>query len=482
MTCRVWTNRPTAFVLAMLIFVVGVPTDGSAQAVGDALAQNDGGGSVTDARGAADNLDVTGKLYGGKSSAMDIVKRQHAPRREAAKAVPKTGDWFEDWIKGPSVLGDWGGYRQKAEDLGFTFSGFSATDLLTNTSGGERKSFAAANSTLLALDIDFEKLVGLPGFLIHSEAWWAGGNNLSGSNRIGNLFNVATAYTPNGLYLAQLYAEQKLFDDKFMLQAGRMTTANNFASLPVSADYVSVATDALPVSLPVNTLPFTAPPSTQWGSVATVTPIPQIQLTAGVYAANRRSSELNGTNGVDFGLDFERGVMPVGQVAYLREQHKGDTGLPGTYYLGGFYAGDKYSQLDGGPQKDGNYGFYAMGQQMVYREGGPGSSEGLTPWLSVTYQPKESINLLPVFIAGGAVYEGLIPGRDTDTTAVAVYYGKLSSDVEDTTGETVLEVNYTFWATPWLGITPDFQYVFNPSGGSSSNDAAVFGGQINFIF
>jgi porin len=466
----------------MLIFVVGVPTDGSAQAVGDALAQNDGGGSVTDARGAADNLDVTGKLYGGKSSAMDIVKRQQAPRREAANAVPKTGDWFEDWIKGPSVLGDWGGYRQKAEDLGFTFSGFSATDLLTNTSGGQRKSFAAANSTLMALDIDFEKLVGLPGFLIHSEGWWAGGNNLSGASRIDNLFNVATAYTPNGYYLGQLYAQQELFDKQLRLQAGRMTTANNFASLPISANYVSVATNGIPVSLPVNTLPFTAPPATQWGSVATVTPIPQIQLTAGVYAANRRSSELNGTNGVDFGLNLSRGVMPVGQVTYLHEQNKGDTGLPGTYYLGGFYASDKYDRIDGGPQKDGNYGFYVMGQQMAYREGGPGSSEGLTPWLAVTYQPEESINLLPVFVAGGASYEGLIPGRDTDTTAVAVYYGKLSKDVQDTTGETVLEVNYTFWATPWLGLTPDFQYVFNPSGGSSNNDAAVFGGQINLIF
>jgi carbohydrate-selective porin OprB len=43
-------------------------------------------------------------------------------------------------------------------------------------------------------------------------------------------------------------------------------------------------------------------------------------------------------------------------------------------------------------------------------------------------------------------------------------------------------VNYTLWAAPWLGITPDFQYVFNPLGGPSKNDAAVFGGQILIIF
>jgi carbohydrate-selective porin OprB len=46
----------------------------------------------------------------------------------------------------------------------------------------------------------------------------------------------------------------------------------------------------------------------------------------------------------------------------------------------------------------------------------------------------------------------------------------------------VLELNYTFWAMPWLGITPDFQYVFNPGGNRSNNDAALFGGQIMVNF
>jgi carbohydrate-selective porin OprB len=54
----------------------------------------------------------------------------------------------------------------------------------------------------------------------------------------------------------------------------------------------------------------------------------------------------------------------------------------------------------------------------------------------------------------------------------------VSNALPNTTGETVVEVNYTYWALPWLGLTPDFQYVFNANGGGSNNDAAVFGGQI----
>jgi porin len=267
-----------------------------------------------------------------------------------------------------------------------------------------------------------------------------------------------------------------------VLQIGRLASANNFASLPVAADDVSAAMNGVPVSLPINTVPFTETPASQWGAVATVAPLAAIELTAGVYNADRRSSELNGTHGVDFGLNVDRGVMVIGQASYLREQAKDDRGLPGIYTIGGFHAGDRYQRIDGSGDEDSNFGFYAMGQQMVYRDGGPGSAEGPTPWLAVAYQPQQSINLLPVFLSGGAVYEGLLPGRDTDTAALAVYHGKLSNDVEDTSSETVLELNYTFWATPWLGLTPDLQYVFNPGGGSSTNDAAVFGGQIMVNF
>ena len=68
---------------------------------------------------------------------------------------------------------------------------------------------------------------------------------------------MAQAYTPSGFYLGQLYAELRLFDNALMLQAGRMATANNFATLPVALNYVSVANSPIPISLPINTVPFT---------------------------------------------------------------------------------------------------------------------------------------------------------------------------------------------------------------------------------
>ena len=174
--------------------------------------------------------------------------------------------------------------------------------------------------------------------------------------------------------------------------------------------------------------------------------------------------------------------MVISQASYLRQQAKSERGLPGIYSFGGFHAGDEYQRVEGSGDKAGNYGFYAMGQQMVYRESGPGSSEGLTLWLAVAYQPQQSINLVPVFLSSGAVYEGLIPGRDTDTTALAIYHGQLSDDLEDASAETVLELNYTFWATPWLGTTPTYNMSSIPTATAATMTRPYFGGQIMINF
>lgn len=47
---------------------------------------------------------VTGKTFGGRAATSALIKEQTKQRREAARAVPKTGEWRQDWLKGPSAL------------------------------------------------------------------------------------------------------------------------------------------------------------------------------------------------------------------------------------------------------------------------------------------------------------------------------------------------------------------------------------------
>jgi hypothetical protein len=60
-----------------------------------------------------------------------------------------------------------------------------------------------------------------------------------------------------------MYAQQKLLGDVLILQIGRMTTANNFASLPIFSQYVSFANNPIPISLTNNSLYFTSLPAVE---------------------------------------------------------------------------------------------------------------------------------------------------------------------------------------------------------------------------
>ena len=90
------------------------------------------------------------------------------------------------------------------------------------------------------------------------------------------------------------------------------------------------------------------------------------------------------------------------------------------------------------------------------------------------YDASISLHLLQA--AGGLLYHGIIPGRNHDVAAVSVIAGVFSNRAPAHGTETVIEANHRIQLTPWLYLTPDFQYVIHP------NDAAVLAGELSINF
>ena len=173
-------------------------------------------------------------------------------------------------------------------------------------------------------------------------------------------------------------------------------------------------------------------------------------------------------------------MLSVIQVTYL---NRGRTGLPGFYAVGGMYDSSKFNRVDGsGGTETGNAAAYAMFQQMIYRDGGPDSSKGLTLWGEVAVAPRASVSRLPVFGGGGITYQGLIPGRGQDAVSLGVIHGALSRDLPGTTAETVIEANYQVALVGGVSITPDLQYVIRPGGVRAVGNAFVLGAQVTLSF
>ncbi|MFO1153787.1 MAG: carbohydrate porin [Rhodospirillales bacterium] len=400
----------------------------------------------------------------------------------AGSGMPAAAETMDEWLSGDYATGDWGGMRTQLEEMGITPEITYTTDILTLLKGGvdDGNGSSYAGRAELNLNFDLEKLFGLQGSRFYIEGAWSSGQDIS-ARHIGNLFPAAQIFTGNGVRLSEMYFEQNLFDGKVSLALGRMTTENDFLASTIYENYVNGGINGTPFGVPSGQPGFTTNPFTQWGFRADYYPIEQIRAAVGIYNANDEVNA-NKEHGVDFSLDLDDGVMTVGEVDFLWNQKEEEGGLPGVAKAGFVYDNGRQPQLpDEETDKGNNYSFYASIEQMVYRESDD-PKQGLTPWAVVTYSPRESLNINPVFVGTGLVYQGLIPTRDDDVAAIGFYYGKVSNRIEDASSEKLLELAYTAQITPWFYVRPDFQYIFDPSGDASIDNAIVFGGEISIVF
>jgi porin len=383
---------------------------------------------------------------------------------------------------------DWAGLRSELSKMGIIPTAAYTAQLMGNTSGGRSPGFTYTGILQTSLYWDLDKLLRIPGLSFNIGAAWSTGKNLS-ADYIGNSFTVQSAYTSpgngtNNLTLGEMYLRQRLFHDSLTIAFGRLAPASTFATMPVLNQYVSGGINAVPGALGINDPTFTSyPPGVEWGAQAIYNVTPTLQLAAGVFNTNQ-SSARGGKGGLNFSLQQgNRGALSVVQLNYLLNHGRGDTGLPGQFSLGGFYDSNSFNGLSNpNDSESGTYGIYGMFQQMVYRDGGPSSEQGLTVWAAAVLAPKSSVNIMPYFVGGGLSYQGLIPGRDNDITSAGVIYGAFSHFIPGTTAETVIEVNYQITLNRWLSITPDMQYVIKPSGNAAIGNAFVLGAQVAINF
>jgi porin len=174
-----------------------------------------------------------------------------------------------------------------------------------------------------------------------------------------------------------------------------------------------------------------------------------------------------------------KGVLVTAQATYLYNQGPNNKGMQGQYIAGFFEDNNSFPVLpSGGLRSGGNSGFFILGQQMVYRPQGPGTSQGLTIWGAWSNSPKELVSPLPMLGGAGVCYEGLIRRRKSDVISAGWIYGKTSKWLPDSVPETLLELNYQWVAKRYITVTPDFQYIWHPIG-KNEPGSSVFGLQLN---
>ena len=428
-----------------------------------------------------------------------------APQQGAAGENSK----FQSWIGQETATGDWGGARSKLEGRGFTVSSNYTADIGGNPTGGLKQIAVYSSFLDLALAMDFEKIASIKGLALTISSFLASGRNLSAL--IGNFYGVQEIYAPGNYYFGQLDLSLSVLDDTWTFEAGRLFAGDVFATSPLWQYYLTSGVNNNLNSMPANIF-FPAFQVTSWATRVTYQPNKDWHIIAGIYDANPKVSKIN-NQGADFSFEMDSGYLAIGQLTYKHGHNPKENGLPGSFCFGSYYESSKFQDLaNPGKTWRGNYGFYLICDQMIYRGDWPeftGPShmkseasqaertrnpyhpqtaisadrpKGLTVWGGAYLAPQEHTNTQTYQLAAGLVYQGLPPNRDLDVTAFGIVMGHFSDLLDGQGIETVLEFNHRFQLGPWCYFTPDIQYIIHPNGQTNIDDALVLGMELSFNF
>ena len=406
---------------------------------------------------------------------------------------------------GNREISDFVKVRNSFAQAGINFSINYTVDILGNTAGGIDRDVHYVGLLEAAVELDFEKSLGVRGLTFYTSGYQIHGTSISGES-IGSIAAVSDIEAYPSWRLFEAWFEQKLINDTLSIRFGQIAADAEFFSSDGGGNFINstfgwstISSDNIPVGGPI--YPIATP-----GVRVAYEPNKNLILMAGLWNGDPVGPCPEGldpgqcnTNGFDFRLHDPPLVIVEGRYSY----GVGVSTLPGTLRLGAWAHFADFDDLrrdvnggllgatDGTPKiRDGNYGFYAVVDQEIYRAAGD-ENRTISVFSRVAVSPSDR-NLIDFYLDGGIVFAAPFAARPKDVFGLAVAYTGISDHASAfdrdsglsviRTHEVVLEASYTAEIARGLTLQPDFQYFWNPggkvpdaSGTKAVKDASVFG-------
>jgi porin len=281
--------------------------------------------------------------------------------------------------------------------------------------------------------------------------------------------------------LYQLWWHQRLFDDKLILQFGKLNGSGIFGNvqIPVAISDPRLQdhdiTNLLFVPVGLNPTLFgrlPAYPNTGYGAVVHYTPTKNIYVSYGLFDAN-------GVHGVQTGLDVGPGIntykLHIGELGYSwlvgEERKSGRVGVGGWWQTGELYTPSLTTE-------NGATGFYLFANQRLWYQHPDVDEAGLIGYLQFSHTDADT-QVVKTYFGAGLTGLRLVPGRPADQISLgtawswlndmpgagAFFYPDVSSESKDLgKSEFMFQVTYQttfffkaprgFWSlSPVIGYT-----------------------------
>ena len=405
-------------------------------------------------------------------------------------------------MDGKTMTGDWSGKRTVLAEQGIKLDGTIASDGSYLADGGYNAHQSPTFGTQFGLGstLDLQKLAGWDGVTVRALITARQGQSTS----LEGIQDPAAPQWANsqanwgrgnsGSRLSELYIEKNFAEQGLNVRVGRMGLGTEFNSM--ACDFQGNAFCAAQMGKWQGKLWYNTPVS-QWGARVRYQLSPELYSQLGVFEYNPENAlERHGWN-----LDTKNadGVNILSEVVWSPKNALNN--LPGSYRVGALYntADDAQNQYNIGftaksISEDRSYGGWIGFEQQLTSTGQ--GRQGLHSFGNFTFHDHTTTAVTDSQQLG-LKYIGLVDGHPNDILGLAVNRIHLNDRYRDfvnsrpVTKQSVqlnqdaeynVELNYSWYATPWLMLRPLLQYVKYPGATNQVDDAVVVGLGTKVIF
>jgi porin len=431
--------------------------------------------------------------------AADVV-----PARRPAAQTPPQSVW--DWISANSpnaISGNPGAVNVKpglgllgrvlgfGSDSGVFIGGLWSGDADYLFGGGVHpRSWDLNSLVVVGLDLDFEKLIGLPGGEFGATFLQFDGQASNPDAGVVTGYDGLTGPPPlDRSELYQLWWRQRLFHDKLAIRFGKVVPTYDFNNVarpvPVQDESLSIpaVTGLIYTPIFVNPTILGALPgyyNSAYGITTTFTPGRNWYISYGVYDGNLARGH---QTGIDVTPEFSGCYFQIGEVgtAWLL----GPEGLPGSIGLGGWGQTGKLTAGSGqqSVQQDGTEGFYAFGSQRIWLRHPGVDNSGVSGFIQFGINDSSTM-LASKYFGLGLTGFGLVPHRPADSIGAGSAWSWLNRLPGSgfRSNELILQAYYQAHVVGGIFLQPTLSYVPNPGLSNALHSATALTLQSTVLF
>jgi len=393
------------------------------------------------------------------------------------------GGVYDIWRQETLTGGFWGLNDELADkgiEVGFSITSIYQANVKGGTSTHARRG-RHSGSYDLELSADLQELAGFETGSIYMlvEGGWPDAEGID-AGAVGSAFGVnADAIGNDAMLVKELYYHGPVFSDNLTLMVGKIDFTGVFDASAYADCECTQFSNAAFVDDP--TIPF---PQYSLGAVLTYDLTDSWYIMGGIADAQADSRE-TGFRTAFYDEDYFFYALETGITAEL---DSANGAMPGAYRIGLWNDPQPKANTDlgdAGKSYRDDVGVYTSCDQMLYKENAhTEDSQGLGTFFRYGYADDKR-NDITGFWSVGFQYQGLFEGRDDDVLALGFARGGFSDKASTTYTddyESVFELYYSAAVSPWLHISPSIQYVTNPGGDKTIDDAVVLGVRVRVIF